>query len=164
MMAYRRDSVCGLFCGACDVFLANREGQVDAAAKAWGMSPDQLVCHGCSSSVHAIYCLDCEIKACASGKNIKHCADCAEAPCERILAFRNDRHAHHSVILANQQQWRALGRSVWLKTQALRWQCPDCGASFAWYDRRCKDCGANLFDCTSEEEQLRSETERETAS
>ena len=156
-MGYRQDSVCGLYCGACDVFLANREDRVDAAAKAWGMSPDQLICHGCNSSIHAVYCVDCGIKACASSRDIEHCADCSEAPCERTLAFCNDRHAHHSVILANQQQWKVLGRDAWLKQQARRWQCPDCGTHFAWYDRTCKACGANLFDCTAEEAQIRTD-------
>ena len=163
-MGYRQDSVCGLYCGACDVFLANRENRVDAAAKAWGMPPDQLICHGCNSSIHAIYCVDCEIKACASGRNIEHCADCDEAPCEITLAFCNDRHAHHSVILANQQQWQAVGRDTWLKQQAHRWHCSDCGARFAWYDRTCKTCGADLFDCTAEENRLRGRTGGETAS
>ena len=163
-MGYRRDSVCGLFCGACDVFLANREDRVEAAAKAWGMPAEQLLCHGCNSSLHAIYCVDCEIKACASSKEIEHCADCAEAPCEKTVAFRNDRHAHHSVILANQRQWQVLGRDAWLEQQALRWQCPDCNTRFAWYDRTCKTCGANLVDCTAEEGQLRGETGGETSS
>lgn len=154
-MDYRRDSVCGLYCGACDVFLANQEDRVDAAAKAWGMGPEQLACHGCNSSIHAIYCAGCEIRDCASSKGVEHCADCREAPCDKTLAFRNDRHAHHSVILENQRQWRTLGRDAWLEKQTLRWQCPDCGTRFAWYDTRCKTCGVGLFACTAEEDQLR---------
>ena len=162
-MGYRKDSVCGLYCGACDVFLANVEDRVAAAAKAWGMKPEQLVCHCCNSSLHAIYCEGCEIKDCASSRGIEHCADCDKTPCEKTIALRNDQHAHHSVILENQRQWRAFGGDAWLEKQSSRWQCPDCGTRFAWYDRQCRHCGAALFECTAEDEELQQDEAKDQA-
>jgi hypothetical protein len=39
-MDYRYDTVCGLYCGACDVLLANEKHEVASLAKAWDMKPE----------------------------------------------------------------------------------------------------------------------------
>ena len=41
-MKERYDTYCGLYCGSCEVFLANRKGLVDELAREWEMNPADL--------------------------------------------------------------------------------------------------------------------------
>jgi predicted RNA-binding Zn-ribbon protein involved in translation (DUF1610 family) len=36
------------------------------------------------------------------------------------------------------------GVAQWLGEQEKQWQCPDCGAGFAWYSKKCGACGKDL--------------------
>jgi predicted RNA-binding Zn-ribbon protein involved in translation (DUF1610 family) len=151
MTHFRYDTFCGLYCGACDVLQANSAGTYEALARAWGMESDGLRCHGCKSEVNAVYCLDCDIKACAESKGIEFCFECVDYPCQRLVSFRNDQHAHHSIVLQNLGEIRKLGTEAWLAGQRVRWSCPECGNPFTWYDERCKTCGTELYNCEHEE-------------
>lgn len=154
MTQFRYDTYCGLYCGACDVLQANRTGTLEALASAWGAELEQLRCHGCKSEINAVYCLDCDIKACATSKKIEYCFECAGYPCERLVDFRNDEHAHHSIIVHNLGRIRRLGTEQWLAEELTRWSCPQCGLSFTWYDEVCKACGTELYNCRDEESHI----------
>ena len=153
-MEYRYDTHCGLYCGACAVLLANQQDRLRHAAAEWEMQTEQLRCGGCKSDTHCVYCVDCEIKRCAEGKQVEFCVECAEYPCPRIVAFRNDRHPHHSIVLHNLEAIRTLGMARWLATRKERWSGPSCGAPFSWYDETCDRCGHRLYNCVAEEKDL----------
>jgi predicted RNA-binding Zn-ribbon protein involved in translation (DUF1610 family) len=154
MTEFRYDTFCGLYCGACDVFQANRSGTVEALARAWEMEPGQLRCHGCKSVINAVYCVECDIKACAASKKIDYCFQCSDYPCPRLVSFRNDDSAHHSIVLQNQSRLRTQGLERWLAEQRVRWSCPQCGAGFTWYDGVCQACGSELYNCQDEESHI----------
>ena len=156
-MKYRYDAVCGLYCGACGTVLADKNGSVEALAKEWGREPEQLVCHGCKTHVNASFCQDCGFKSCVKSKGIEHCFECEEFPCSMLTDFRNDQAAHHSVVVRNSETMREQGVTRWLEDQRKRWTCSGCGASFSWYDKTCKACGAALRDCEAEEAALASD-------
>jgi len=156
-LAFREDTFCGLYCGACDVFQANKRGTVEELAHACEMQPLQLVCHGCKTSTNSVYCVDCDIKACATAKDLEYCFQCADYPCARLVAFRNDDAPHHSAVLHNLDRMRAQGLARWLAEQRARWSCPHCGMEFTWYDRTCTACGAALYNCEAEERDLAGE-------
>jgi hypothetical protein len=153
-MEFRYDTFCGLYCGACDVSQANRSGTVAALARDWGMEPDQLRCQGCKSAVNAVYCIDCDIKACASSRTVEYCFQCADYPCVRLLTFRDDDSAHHSVVSNNLDRLREQGLDRWLAEQRLRWTCPSCGAETTWYETACRACGGQLYNCQDEERRI----------
>jgi predicted RNA-binding Zn-ribbon protein involved in translation (DUF1610 family) len=150
-MEFRYDTFCGLYCGACDVLQANKTGTVETLAQAWGMEPDQLRCHGCKSQVNAVYCIDCDIKECAEKRSVAYCFQCDDYPCARLVDFRNDDHAHHSVVLQNLGHMCRLGLERWLDEQRARWSCPNCGVEFTWYDKACRACGGKVSNCEEEE-------------
>ncbi len=84
------DSYCGIQCARCPVFLANREGWVDALAKERGVPADTLICHGCKSDRCTSWCTDCTLKRCARDKGVSHCwAECNGYPCPDLLAHTN---------------------------------------------------------------------------
>ena len=149
-MAFRYDSYCGLYCGACPSLRATAAGDIGRVAEEGG-DPADLVCHGCRSDHLSIYCRDCDIRACAEGRGVEVCGECGDYPCDRLRAFAEDDRPHHSVVLANRERIRKVGRDRWLEEQAHRWACSCCWTPFTWYDERCPECGSALYDCRCEE-------------
>lgn len=154
-MKFQEDSYCGLFCGACPVLIANKEDTVQETAKEWDMNPEDIQCHGCKSDTVSVYCRTCDIKECAENNQVEFCFQCAEYPCDRLVAFRNDESPHHSVVLKNLETIQEKGTQEWLEQQKFRWSCLECGTAFTWYDTVCKKCGNTLYNCKDEEKELR---------
>lgn len=154
-MTYRYDSYCGLCCGACPVLKANEQGTLQETAQAWGEDPDDLVCHGCKTSVESVYCRTCDMKMCAESKKVDFCFQCPGYPCSALVAFQADECPHHSVIFENLRAIEEQGVESWLNQQKSRWECPECGTSFCWYDETCSQCGASLYNCQKEERDLK---------
>lgn len=146
----RLDAVCGLYCGACDVYLATQRGTQDQLATAWGRPTAEVTCHGCRSDVRSIFCAECEIRSCAAGRRVEHCAACPEFPCERLVAFR-DSAPHHGSVLRDLRRLKAVGVEAWLTERQERWRCPACSREAGWYDSQCMRCGAPLVACTEED-------------
>ncbi len=153
-MEFRLDTYCGLYCGACDILIANWHGAVEELAQAWSVDPESLRCQGCKSEVVCIYCAGCAIRQCAQSRKLEFCFECEEYPCAGLVAFRNDGTSHHAIVLRNQQFIRDQGWERWLEAQQGRWTCPKCGAGFCWYDQKCKNCGTALYDCEAEAKNL----------
>lgn len=153
-MRYRYDTYCGLYCGACAVLIANREGILEESAQEWEMDPEDLKCHGCKSRTMAIYCKTCDIRQCAEDNQVDFCFQCTEYPCTRLVEFRNDECPHHSVVFQNLETIQKKGVQKWLEEQESRWSCPECGKKFAWYDDTCKKCGTKLYNCKNEEKDI----------
>lgn len=155
-MEFRYDTYCGLYCGACDVLIANKNGNVEKLAKAWNMKPEKLRCHGCKTEIISSFCATCDIKKCAEKENKKvdFCFQCAEYPCARLVEFKNDKYPHHSVVLKNLDIIHDKGIDKWLEEQNSRWSCPNCGTKFSWYDKVCQNCGEKLYSCEDEEKDL----------
>jgi len=152
-MEFRYDTYCGLYCGACEVLIANKNGEVEKLAKAWNMKPKELRCHGCKTETTASFCATCDVKKCAENK-VEFCFQCNEYPCARLVEFKNDKYPHHSVVLKNLNSIRDKGINKWLEEQETRWSCPGCGTKFSWYDKVCKKCGEKLYSCEDEEKDL----------
>jgi hypothetical protein len=140
---------CGLFCGACDVYLANLGGTVQELAKEWGRPPEDLMCLGCLSPETAIYCRNCGIRDCAVAKKFVSCADCPEMPCKLLKDFAAGKIPHHQTILVNLERIREAGLDAWISEQTARWTCA-CGKRFSWYQENCPACGAGLRSMVQE--------------
>ncbi|MBN2543635.1 DUF3795 domain-containing protein [bacterium] len=153
-MDYKLDAYCGLYCGACGVFKANKMNIVEETAKKWKLKPENIRCHGCKSDMIAVFCTDCHLKLCAEKKKVEFCYECDEYPCENLLNFRNDEHPHHSVILNNLEYIKENGLQEWLRQQAKRWSCSKCGTEFSWYEETCQSCGTKLHNAEDEDKTL----------
>lgn len=153
-MDFKYDTFCGLYCGACEVLIANKNETVEVIARTWNVEPEQLGCSGCKSAINAVYCVDCGIKRCAENKKVEYCFECDEYPCSRLVTFRNDEHPHHSIVLQNLDLVRNQGIDQWLEQQRIRWNCPNCGKGFSWYDKICAVCGSELYSCEDEEKDI----------
>uniref|UniRef100_A0A7C6EAJ4 DUF3795 domain-containing protein n=1 Tax=candidate division WOR-3 bacterium TaxID=2052148 RepID=A0A7C6EAJ4_UNCW3 len=154
-MKFRYDSYCGIYCGACDTLIANEKGEVAKLAKEWKRKPEELKCLGCKTTTNAIFCVRCKMRHCAQKKKVDFCFQCDEFPCPRLIAFRNDKSPHHSIVLRNLRIIQEIGVEKWLEDQDKRWRCKSCGDKFSWYDRKCVQCGSELYNCEDEEKELK---------
>lgn len=131
---------CGLYCGACPLYLATRAGTLDSLVS-HGMGAEHLRCLGCRSEKVSVYCLNCSLKKCAAGQGLVSCADCADFPCRALRAFERDGVPHHRGVVDALQECRAAGLEAWLRAQAARNTCVGCGGPLSFHDERCPACG-----------------------
>jgi hypothetical protein len=89
----KKTAYCGINCSECEAHLATRaedhEGLAELA-KRWGgqrgrtFTAEDLACDGCHSGRINIYCRECSVRACGTGKGHSTCADCGEYICEKL--------------------------------------------------------------------------------
>ena len=129
-MEYRLDGYCGLYCGACPMMLETKAGKASEE------------CHGCKSEQAAGHCQVCDIKACASQKGFEFCYECSEMEiCTYLQSFIVDeRYPYHQAVYKNFNTIKKVGVHQWLDLQKVRWQCPNCGSPFSWWDETCPHC------------------------
>lgn len=138
------DSYCGIFCDACSVRVFGQTGRGDGFIAC--APPGEASCGGCKSDTVFAGCRGCELRACAVGRNVAHCADCADYPCKRYKAWQSARWLlpHLAEAPASLQTIRRQGLDRWGEAQQKRWACPSCGAPFSWYAQSCAMCGQSL--------------------
>jgi len=144
-------AVCGLFCGACEFFRAGQDHTLPkrqeflqrVAARLGYLALDSFRCDGCLGQGHLTpWCRNCEIKLCPALQfGMTRCSDCPDFPCLRVSNFNDDGMQHHAEVLKNLRRFKEIGVNNWAKQEEERWRCPQCGNSFAWYDRSCFHCG-----------------------
>jgi hypothetical protein len=160
METFRPDSYCGLYCGACDILNCYRSSLETGTPARWEDLPlrfrehlnkADVVCQGCKSEVLFEGCKGCKIRYCASQKGVEACILCPDYPCQDVTGMKeyidhNLKHElpHIAVIFRNMEGVKESGIENWIKDQDNRWRCPQCGASFTWYQETCNQCGREL--------------------
>ena len=154
---------CGLYCGACPMYLATQENDEERLAAIFkqlgpGLSKislEDLLCDGCLGGGRlATFCRNCAIRESAIAKTkTRRCSECAEFACSRITDFNNDGMLHHAEVLENLRQLKSMGITNWTKHEEDHWRCPKCQTTFSWYDQECPKCRtprpAKLFTITT---------------
>lgn len=145
---------CGLYCGACSILLAGKRrdqrlleqiAEVLTIQQGQPIRAEDLACDGClSNDVVAIVCRNCELRACALQKGVRHCSECPDSPCQPLADFSKDGLPHHAEVLESIQRQRKIGFDAWAEEQTLRWRCPACGGDIDWYASQCYQCAATL--------------------
>jgi hypothetical protein len=144
---------CGLYCGACSVRFATKQNDSDllnmiaASVNEYLGHPVEmkdLECDGCLSDVVAVMCRECKMRDCVLSKGLKHCSECGEVPCQKIIDFQNDGMVHHSEVVKSIHRHREIKETKWEIEQEERWRCEHCGETIHWYAGTCKFCGEAL--------------------
>jgi len=131
---------CGIYCGACGIYMATESGSLDELAKQTKIPVEYQGCTGCRTDRNNLCCMNCGIKRCCRYKNLNSCNECDEFPCSVLEAFDKDKHPHHSGVIASLQVLSESGQELWLDLQRHRWSCSHCNTPFHWYQETCKSC------------------------
>lgn len=138
----RHAAVCGIFCGACALFIATREDPERLAmlAARLGLSEEAARCCGCRSDKRSGYCEQCRFVACAAGRGIDFCGECNAYPCGELETFQAER-PHRIELWDDQERIRAVGCEQWLREMQDHYRCPRCRTLNSAYDLTCRKCG-----------------------
>lgn len=79
---------CGAYCGVCE----------------WR---EKTGCKGCKANGGDMFWGQCDKAKCCIEKNIGHCGDCADMPCQKLQELFDDpEHGDEGVRLRNLQNWK----------------------------------------------------------
>ena len=166
MTKFNFDTYCGIYCGACSIMMAYKTGNKDSLASHWteenlgaflkaqGISISendslQLKCHGCKTDTVFINCKHCKIRNCAINRNMDHCFECSDYPCQLFhdTLFNKGIQQmlpHLKLIEEDLDSIKDMGIEKWLEVQAKQWKCPKCQTDSSWYTMSCAKCGTDL--------------------
>ena len=150
---------CGLYCGACGVYIATRDGNEKFRAvmgNLYGTKPEETACLGCMQAdpPKAMYgfCKMCRIRDCVRSRGFYSCHQCSDWPCDHINQFGFATGVR--VMKRTIPVWRAkvaelgdeAGSVAWARSECERYHCPSCGKAVFRGAQRCRSCKEPLAD------------------
>jgi hypothetical protein len=125
---------CGMNCGICKSYLAYSHG---VPKKKGSVSH----CSGCiaRNKTCAFIKRDCE--KLRKGQ-VRFCHQCPDMPCTKLAKLDAHYSARYSMsMIENQNFIREKGMEEFLKSQAEKYRCPNCGDIVSVHDGKCYACG-----------------------
>lgn len=150
MSNYNYDSYCGIYCGACSILMAFKTGYKDKFASYWNDELNhEIKCQGCKTDTIFENCGKvCKIRKCAINRNMEHCIDCDDYPCNFYNEWLNYstifKLPHLKPAPNNLTTIKNVGVDQWLSEQDKKWKCSECQTSFSWFTINCTICGKDL--------------------
>jgi len=141
---------CGMYCGACAVYLAGKEGGElrSDMAKKLGIPEEKVGCVGCGNLLSTKGIKICEVLRCleTSGKNF--CFECDKfhmGNCEHIeKIFKNQLEKNGLNLRENLLELESSTPEEWLEEKSRKWLCKSCGSRIAIGTTNCNRCGKPL--------------------
>ena len=136
-------AVCGLFCPACRIFIAQKGGLEERRRMAEDLQVpfEGLECDGCRAEKRLAYCETCKMAACAEEKGLDFCAECEEYPCTALKEFQASM-PHRIELWQAQVRIKEVGYKKWFEEMLEHYSCAQCGTINSAYHLACRDCGA----------------------
>jgi hypothetical protein len=143
---------CGLFCGACGVYRAYKDGGEfrQRLADVFKCPPEKVRCEGCQALTPECWGNECEIVVCLNAKGLEFCYECSDFEghtCERFEKFARDYLEEDDVDLrANLTRIEAGNVDEWLEESERKFRCPYCGKPVPTtsFRKKCHHCGEEL--------------------
>ncbi len=153
---------CGIFCGACAIYLASREDNEkfrSIIAGLWRLKPEDINCRGCMQpdppGALFGFCRNCGIRNCARAKGFYSCHQCEAWPCAEMMQGGSIQAVPESVRPSIHRVWkRAIplwrekaaaygnekGSLEWARAECERYHCPSCGKPLYRSAQQCRAC------------------------
>lgn len=141
---------CGIYCGACYIYRAQRDGEefLYKIAEWQKVEQDEVKCEGCLSPDEAKWpnCIKCYPQKCLKEKKLDYCYECDEfidqscsfyKELEEFCSKRGENIRENMIKIKEDTL-------AWLSEQKEKWNCPSCGKPYSWYETTCHHCGENL--------------------
>ncbi len=134
-------SVCGLYCGACSVYIGTTEdpARLKRHAAQYGLTAEETSCLGCRSAKIPKIRTDCKFPSCAAAHGVEFCGECPEYPCSELQAFKAEC-PHRNDIFRDLEQINRIGVTEWLRQARTHYTCSACGTVNSPYDLKCREC------------------------
>jgi hypothetical protein len=125
---------CGMNCGICKAYLAYsrevpyKKGEVSH-------------CTGClvRNKNCAFIKLGCPKKI---GKQLRFCYECQDMPCRELTKIDELYRSRYGMsMVENQKMIKEKGMGEFLRSQAEKYSCPNCGDVVSVHDGKCYACG-----------------------
>ena len=153
---------CGLYCGACGVYIATRDGNEKfrtIMGNLYGTEPEETQCLGCMQpeppQMLYSYCKSCKMRDCVKSKGYYSCHQCSEWPCSMVENFGHatgKRVMKRAICLWREKVSRYgddEGSVEWARAECERYHCPSCAEPLFRGAQRCRSCKkeiAHLLD------------------
>lgn len=150
---------CGLYCGACAVYIATRDGNEKFKAvmgNLYGTPPEETECLGCmqadTSDTLYKYCQACQIRDCVKAKGFYSCHQCDDWPCALVENFplaTGRRVMKRAIPLWREkvaEHGDEKGSVEWARSECERYHCDNCGYPLFRGAQRCRSCKQEVAD------------------
>jgi hypothetical protein len=137
---------CGLYCGACGIYRAYRDGgeYLKRLSDRFKCPPEKVRCEGCQVLTPDCWGHDCEIVRCLNNSGYQFCHECPsyeQRSCEKYERLaRGYREEDRVDIRGSLERIRSGGLEGWLLESKERFRCPNCGRPLPTGSKRCYHC------------------------
>lgn len=143
---------CGLYCGACEIYRAHKDGgdYLQRMADFFNCPPEKVRCEGCQVLTPECWGNDCKIVQCLNAKGLRFCYKCPDYEkhnCEKFEKFSEEYLKEDGVDLrANLAKIKAGKVEEWLTESEEKFRCPYCSKplSIGALRKECYHCGREL--------------------
>lgn len=138
---------CGLYCGICAIYRAERDSPAfrKQIADQHGSSADEVSCQGCGALTPQCWGFNCQIKQCLKDREIEYCDDCPNYEKRLCDLFEDlaDKYDKAGIDLRDNLEIIRTGRIDLLANSLERiYTCKSCGKLRAVRADKCHHCGA----------------------
>jgi len=141
---------CGLYCGACCIYRAERDDARwrEKLAEAFKCELEKIACQGCGALTPESWGYDCDLVACLREKGYDYCFECADydaRSCEKYEKLAKGYLEEDGVdIRKSLAMIKKVGVREWLDDMKRRYACEHCGKPLGSGAKKCHHCGGEV--------------------
>ncbi|MCK4445248.1 MAG: DUF3795 domain-containing protein [Thermoplasmata archaeon] len=142
---------CGLFCGACGIYRAYRDGGklLDKVVKSFDCSPQLVRCEGCQDLTEDCWGNECKVVKCLRKNRLEFCHECDDLEKCKIFSDLSQEYKEIGVdLILNMDRIKRGEAVMWLEKEDKKWRCGSCGKPISYHMEECHQCGAILVGIT----------------
>ena len=125
-------AACGMNCGVCSAYLANK-----LELKKYGIR--RVGCVGCRSRGENCNFMRKTCPAIGEGK-YRYCHECPDFPCPRLKRLVIRYQKYNLNMIENLTFIRDRGMEAFLLQEEEKWKCPECGGAICCHNGICFSC------------------------
>jgi hypothetical protein len=140
---------CGLFCGACSIYRAERDSEDwrTRIAEKSNCSVDKVRCNGCGDLTSECWGKGCKIVLCTQTRGYNFCYECPEYESNNCSKYDSLSKRYISVGVDLRENLRRIKEGKideWLLQSEELFRCTACDKPISAWSSECHRCGSKL--------------------